>query len=208
VEANGLDLAQLKKVVLQSIKYEEPLSLIMQLVVGRRAAGLISVDGGGDSGGSVGTAIAGQCLPFLSNEQALLDSLPDDCRLRNQRVFAIIKACTSVKALVYAVNPQETAIHSSGRGAFKLDLRSLLDSSARSTIDFRHNASGGTADDVVTWTRLINRFVDTALNVKAPMNLKDGSVARDKLEKLFQYGVKDAALREWGLGGLTTKEGA
>jgi hypothetical protein len=96
---------------------------------------------------------------------------------------------------VEAVNPPEPP----GR-YFKLNLLSLIDGSRQHTIDLRQQGIDLiSVKDLMNWIRLINRLVDNALNCQRAINLKDNSSLNRKLDCLFEYGVKDAALRSYFL---------
>lgn len=121
-----------------------------------------------------------KCNQCRSNKLAVGD---EGCtnKQRNQR----IANCQSLDELVSCMNPKHDV-------QYKLDLRSTLNS-----IEFRQHTSSKDKTTVTNWIRFCTAFVLNSARLRSPMALKSTTSIEEEFDLLFEYVVKDRAIRNY-----------
>jgi hypothetical protein len=123
---------------------------------------------------------------FKSNRDAM------GMRRNNQRHLAL-ESCQDVHDLSSLINPD-------GR-YYKLNLQNLV-TGRQPTLEFRQHSATINYQKVAAWVRLCTLFVQNSASLKAPKPFKDGRTVDFGMDALFQFVIKDRALRDFYKGRL------
>ena len=120
-----------------------------------------------------------KCNQCRSNKLAVGD---EGCtnKQRNQR----IANCQSLDELVSCMNPKHDV-------QYKLDLRRV------NSIEFRQHTSSKDKTTVTNWIRFCTAFVLNSARLRSPMALKSTTSIEEEFDLLFEYVVKDRAIRNY-----------
>ncbi|KAL7532441.1 hypothetical protein ACHAXR_008343 [Thalassiosira sp. AJA248-18] len=128
-----------------------------------------------------------RCETCRSNKQAMAG---DTNKERNQQ----ISKCGTAEELIEFLNPMETH-------HYKLNLRRLVDATGQSapkrSIEFRQHTSSKDKATVTHWIRFCTAFVRNSARLRAPMALNETTSIEEEFALLFEYVVKDRALRNF-----------
>ena len=169
VEVANPSLAQLKSLCCAWLKYEDALDLLVH---------------------SSRRADANRYC--LSNRRS-----PSLAGRSNDQARDLVMACTSRAALYELLNPQ-------GSRYFKLNLQNLA-SGRQPTVEVRMHQGTSEYARIGGWVRLMVHFVEHALGKPAddpahpPAAFTEERTPMDKLQRLFQWVVKDRRLRDYWL---------
>ena len=161
-----------------------------------------------DVTGVKGTALRRICQNWCKYEDAIDLFMPpsrrgDDnkfCRsnrrnsqllsLSNREVNDRLARCNKIGALASLMNPEPRSRY------YKLNLQNLVNNRQR-TIEFRHHSATYEYPKISNWVRFLIAFVEASLENPAPDNFLDHRTAEQKLERLFEWVVKDRLLRNF-----------
>ncbi|KAL7544570.1 hypothetical protein ACHAWF_007947 [Thalassiosira exigua] len=130
-----------------------------------------------------------QCEDCRSNKQAMEG---DTNKQRNQNV----SRCGSLEELVACLNPVQNQ-------QYKLNLRKLVnhghpgDPVTKRVVEFRQHTSSKDKTTVTHWIRFCSAFITNSARLRAPMALKGTTSIEEEFDLLFEYVVKDRALRNF-----------
>jgi len=102
----------------------------------------------------------------------------------NKEANDYILSCRNLDELIGLFNPE-------GR-YHKVNLTALR--SASPTVEFRQHSSTTNGAKAVNWVRFCMQLVASTSKLKPPGNFRDGASAQEKLDRLFQWVVKDPKL--------------
>jgi len=119
---------------------------------------------------------------FKSNRAAVGDKTVSNLT-RNRT----LSACGTTSELCRVMNP-------SGR-YYKLNLQNLA-SGRQPTIEFRQHSGTSNFEKISTWVRFCMAIVTNSSQFKEPSALKKSRTLDEQLEMLFEYVIKDRALRD------------
>jgi hypothetical protein len=92
-----------------------------------------------------------------------------------------------VQELVGCINPSKEQ-------CYKLNLSCLVD---HGYIEFRHHESSKDKTTVTNWIRFCAAFVKNSARLRSPLSLKETTSIEEEFDLLFEYVVKDRALRNF-----------
>ncbi|KAL9186037.1 hypothetical protein ACHAXT_005275 [Thalassiosira profunda] len=152
------------------------------------------------------------CQNFVKYEEATDSFVPwglredrcDNCRSNKQAAEGssnkqrneLIGRCKSLEELVKCVNPVADR-------QYKLSVRGLLgdisagESASKQSIEFRQHVSSKDKTTVTNWIRFCAAFVRNSARLRSPMALKATTSIEEEFSLLFEYVVKDRALRNF-----------
>ncbi|KAL7498966.1 hypothetical protein ACHAWT_010015 [Skeletonema menzelii] len=120
------------------------------------------------------------CCDCISNKQHITG------RTNKERNILLSK-CKTVQELIGCMNP-------SNEQHYKLNLSCLLDCGY---IEFRQHESSKDKTTVTNWIRFCAAFVKNSSRLRSPLSLKETTSIEDEFDLLFEYVVKDRALRNF-----------
>eukprot|EP00970_Alexandrium_tamarense_P000960 scaffold106_cov209-Alexandrium_tamarense.AAC.41 len=137
-----------------------------------------------------------RCFDCRSNKEAMSAQYTTN-KQRNVR----IAKCESLKELVQCLNPAESQ-------RYKLDLQHLIEQNnangdhavptiPNQALEFRQGTSSKDKTAVTHWIRFCMSFVRNSARLRAPMALKGTTSLEEEFDLLFEYVVKDRALRDY-----------
>ncbi len=130
-----------------------------------------------------------RCESCRSNKQAVEGNTNKE---RNVR----ISKCETMEDLVSCMNPAAT-------NHYKLHIRGTVvgydrgDDDPRAAIEFRHHASSTDKTTVTHWIRFCAAFVRNSSRLRSPAALKGTTSLEEEFDLLFEYVIKDRALRNY-----------
>jgi hypothetical protein len=119
---------------------------------------------------------------FKSNKTAIGDR--NKSNLERNRIIA---ACGTTSEVCHAMNP-------SGR-YYKLNLQNLA-TGRQPTIEFRQHSGTSNFEKISAWVRLCMAIATNSARFKEPSALKNSRTLEEQFEMLFEYVIKDRALRD------------
>lgn len=119
---------------------------------------------------------------FKSNKLAVGDANASNLE-RNQ----IIAACGATSILCHTINP-------TGR-YYKVNLQNLA-TGRQPTVEFRQHSGTSNFGKISNWVRLCMAIVTNSAEFRGPSALKKSRTPKKQFEMLFEYVIKDRALRE------------
>jgi hypothetical protein len=135
-----------------------------------------------------------RCHDCQSNKRAMSEKAQRD--LTNKERNVMIAKCTSLQELVSCLNPMEGQF-------YKLHLQHLSLPTALHaintphTIEFRQHPASKDKTTMTHWIRFCMAFVNNSSRLRAPMALKNTTSLEEEFDLLFEYVVKDRALRNF-----------
>ncbi|KAL3787061.1 hypothetical protein HJC23_011745 [Cyclotella cryptica] len=134
-----------------------------------------------------------------SNKRAMSEKPQQE--LTNKQRNVMIGKCTSFQDLVSCLNPVEGQ-------CYKLNLQHLSlpttlhhtnnSTTPRSrTMEFRQHPSSKDKTTITHWIRFCMAFVNNSARLRPPMALKNTTSLEEEFDLLFEYVVKDRALRNF-----------
>lgn len=130
-----------------------------------------------------------QCGSCRSNKEAVEGNTNKERNIR-------ISKCSSMDELIDCMNP-DVICH------YKLHMRGTVVGNIGATnnpmlaIEFRHHSSSKDKTIVTHWIRLCIVFVLNSSRLRSPMALKSTTSIDEEFELLFEYIIKDRALRNF-----------
>jgi hypothetical protein len=114
-------------------------------------------------------------------------------QLNNKDRNNMIARCTSFQDLLSCLNPNADA-------SYKLNLRNLISSPSNNNklyIEFRQHPTSKDKTTTTNWIRFCMAFVKNSARLRAPNPLKNTTSIEDEFDLLFEYVIKDRALRNF-----------
>jgi hypothetical protein len=138
------------------------------------------------------------CSDCRGNKLAMRgdETNPQQQQLNNKDRNNQIAKCTSFRDLISCLNPQEGQ-------HYKLNLRNLIPTAASSnnnnniSIEFRQHPTSKDKTTTTHWIRFCMAFVKNSARLRSPNALKNTTSIEDEFDLLFEYVVKDRALRNF-----------
>jgi hypothetical protein len=143
------------------------------------------------------------CQNFIKYEESMDSFMPTnrrgdhccDCKSNKQHVKGesnkernyLLSKCKTVQELVGCINPSKEQ-------CYKLNLSCLVD---HGYIEFRHHESSKDKTTVTNWIRFCAAFVKNSARLRSPLSLKETTSIEEEFDLLFEYVVKDRALRNF-----------
>lgn len=130
-----------------------------------------------------------RCEFCRSNKQAV------EGRTNKERNVRIMK-CETMEDLVECMNP-------AAANCYKLHIRGAVvgytrgDADPGFAIEFRHHASSTDKTTVTHWVRFCAAFVRNSSRLRSPAALKGTTSLEEEFDLLFEYVIKDRALRNY-----------
>ena len=121
---------------------------------------------------------------FQSNRR----SVSHDNVLTNRQCLTGLAACADLTSLVHMMNAH-------GR-YYKLNMQNLI-TGRQPTIEFRQHSATANYEKVSAWVRFCLLFVANAAKLQAPKAFKQSRSVDEHFEALFQFVIKDRALRNY-----------
>jgi len=168
VDVSSFTTSQLIKVCQQFVKYEEVLDTFMP--------------------SSRRTGSTESNSYFQSNRGSVEDQIFYGGAVSNRQIHNALEECHDVPSLVNMMNRQ-------GR-YYKLNMQNLA-TGRQPTIEFRQHSATMNYEKVSAWIRFCIAFCMNSARLKAPTPFTDRSSLEKKFEGLFQFVIKDRALREF-----------
>ena len=103
-----------------------------------------------------------------------------------------LNRCGSIDELANLVNPD-------GSRYYKLNLQNLVEG-RQQTVEFRQHSATASYEKIANWVRFCLRLVENAAKYKAPQAFASSTTLDGRFEALFQYVIKDRALRDFYKG--------
>ncbi|CAB9524180.1 Putative amidoligase enzyme [Seminavis robusta] len=125
---------------------------------------------------------------FKSNRQAL----DDNGYTTNKQRHDALGSCSSVAELADLMNPGSSRYH-------KINLQNLV-TGRQPTIEFRQHSATSNSRKVSSWVRFCVTLVSNSARLAAPSPFKEDRDVDFQFEALFQFVVKDRALRDYYRG--------
>lgn len=126
----------------------------------------------------------------LSNKLAMKGDKTQQ-QLNNKERNNMIARCTSFRDLIHCLNPEDDR-------SYKLNLRNLINSTNNKLyIEFRQHPTSKDKTTTTNWIRLCMAFVKNSARLRSPNALKNTTSIEDEFDLLFEYVVKDRALRNF-----------
>lgn len=118
-----------------------------------------------------------------------------DCRSNKQHIKGrtnkerndLLSKCKTMQDLVGCMNPSKEQ-------CYKLNLSCLIDCGY---IEFRQHESSKDKTTVTNWIRFCAAFVRNSARLRSPLSLKETTSIEEEFDLLFEYVVKDRALRNF-----------
>lgn len=175
IDVNSFSHDQLVKISQNFIKYEDAIDTFMPL---SRRSGSLESD-----------------QYFKSNRQSIFTRIIKEYGYQpnkgtNRLCHDKLQETNSIEELVNLMN-------SDGR-YFKLNLQNLL-SGRQPTIEFRQHSATVNYEKVSYWIRFCVAFVLNSAKLPSPTPFADNKSIDNKLDALFQFVIKDRALRDFYL---------
>jgi len=170
VDVSTFSFSQIVKICQQFVKYEQVLDTFMPL--SRRTGSAESSDF------------------FQSNRESVHKNFYYGGRgqMSNRRMLEALEECDDIDSLVGLMNRK-------GR-YYKLNLQNLA-TRRQTTIEFRQHSATMSYEKVGSWVRLCVAFCMNSAKLRAPSHFKDGTSMEDMFQGLFQFVIKDRALRDF-----------
>jgi len=128
---------------------------------------------------------------FASNRQQVQNMAGNSRR----SVIDTLANCEDLESLVYTMNG---ATDGSGR-YFKLNLQNLV-TGRQPTIEFRQHSGTFEYEKVRAWIRFCVLLSFNAARLRAPTSFSSQTSVEEQFQALFQYVIKDRALRDYYKG--------
>lgn len=112
---------------------------------------------------------------------------------RSKERHLALANCQNIQDLSNLINPD-------GR-YYKLNLQNLV-TGRQPTLEFRQHSATINYQKVAGWVRFCTLFVQNSAKYKAPTPFKQGRTVDFGMDALFQYVIKDRALRNFYKGRL------
>jgi Putative amidoligase enzyme len=125
---------------------------------------------------------------FKSNREALRNVGYTSNRERHNA----LGRCTTTNQLAELMNPNGSRYH-------KVNLQNLI-TGRQPTIEFRQHSATANAKKVNNWVRFCITLVTNSAHLASPSPFREGKDIDAQFEALFQFVVKDRALREYYRG--------
>ena len=145
------------------------------------------------------------CQNFIKYEESVDSFMPShrrdghccDCRSNKQHIKGmtnkerndLLSKCKTVQELVSCMNPSKEC--------YKLNFSFLIDCGY---IEFRQHESSKDKTTVTNWIRFCAAFVKNSTRLRSPLSLKETTSIEEEFDLLFEYVVKDRALRNFYRG--------
>lgn len=110
----------------------------------------------------------------------------------NERRHKALGACRSKEALAALMNPNQSRYH-------KINLQNLV-TGRQPTIEFRQHSATSNGRKVNSWVRFCITMVVNSARLKAPTSFNESRDLNFQFDALFQFVVKDRALRDYYRG--------
>ncbi len=127
-----------------------------------------------------------RCEDCRSNKNALYNSGAKTNKQMNVR----ISKCTTIEELVLLMNPNRSF-------NYKLNIMMLLEPPTERKVEFRQHTSSKDKTVVTHWIRFCTAFVRNSARLRAPLALKATTSIENEFDLMFEYIVKDRALRNY-----------
>ena len=144
------------------------------------------------------------CMNFIKYEESVDSFMPShrrddhccDCRSNKHHIKGgnnnkernnLLSKCKTVQELVDCMN-------SSKEQCYKLNLSCLVE---LGYIEFRQHESSKDKTTVTNWIRFCAAFVKNSARLRSPLSLKETTSIEEEFDLLFEYVVKDRALRNF-----------
>mmetsp|Transcript_14042 Transcript_14042/g.28653 ORF Transcript_14042/g.28653 Transcript_14042/m.28653 type:complete len:538 (+) Transcript_14042:158-1771(+) len=143
------------------------------------------------------------CMNFIKYEESIDSFMPShrrddhccDCRSNKHHIKGgnnkernnLLSKCKTVQELVDCMNP-------SNEQCYKLNLSCLVE---LGYIEFRQHESSKDKTTVTNWIRFCAAFVKNSARLRSPLSLKETTSIEEEFDLLFEYVVKDRALRNF-----------
>ena len=101
----------------------------------------------------------------------------------------LLSTCKTLEELVDCMNPSPTK-----EKFYKLNLSCLLQDGV---MEFRQHPSSKDKTTVTHWIRFCAAFVKNSARLRSPLSLKETTSIEEEFDLLFEYVVKDRALRDF-----------
>ena len=130
-----------------------------------------------------------RCESCRSNKQAVEGNTNKERNIR-------ISKCSTMEELLNCMNP-DVSRH------YKLQMRGTVVGNTRGmtnpmlALEFRHHSSSKDKKIVTHWIRFCIAFVLNSSRLRSPMALKNTTSIDEEFELLFEYIIKDRALRNF-----------
>jgi hypothetical protein len=173
IDVSKLSLSQIIKVAQNVVKYEEAIDSFMPWY--RRED---------------------CCSDCLSNKFVIKDQDLEQQLLNNKERNDMIGKCATFRDLIACINPEEDK-------CYKLNFRNLIVPSTDSktngslTVEFRQHPSSKDKTTTTHWIRFCMALVQNSARLRSPMALKNTTSIEDEFDLLFEYVIKDRALRNF-----------
>ena len=168
IDVSSLSTLQLIKVCQQFVKYEEVMDLLMPN--SRRS--------GSQESNSY----------FKSNRQNIADLILNGYNVTNKQIHEVIGNCVNITSLANVMNGSSRY--------FKLNMQNLV-TGRQPTLEFRQHSATMEYEKVGAWTRFCVLFCLNSAKLRAPKPFAENRSTKRKFEALFQFVIKDRALREF-----------
>jgi len=122
-------------------------------------------------------------LYFKSNKNAVKGE-----NATNAEIHKALASCRTIEELGSMINP-------TGR-YYKLNLQNLVNG-RQPTVEFRQHSATCNGSKINTWIRFCMLLTTNSHKFPAPKSLKNSRNADDQFEMLFQYVIKDRALKNY-----------
>ena len=126
-----------------------------------------------------------QCDQYFQSNRG---SVSHNNVLTNRQCLTGLAACADLASLVHMMNAH-------GR-YYKLNLQNLM-TGRQPTIEFRQHSATANYEKVSAWVRLCLLFVANSAKLQAPKAFKQSRSLDYQFEALFQFVIKDRALRNY-----------
>ncbi|GKY96023.1 hypothetical protein MPSEU_000562800 [Mayamaea pseudoterrestris] len=130
-----------------------------------------------------------QCDEFFASNRR---SVSRNNLLTNRQCLTGLAACADLHSLIDMMN-------NGGSRYYKLNLQNLR-TGRQPTIEFRQHSGTMNYAKVSAWVRFCLAFVTNSAKLRAPKAFKSSRSLDDQLEALFQFVIKDRALRNYYRG--------
>lgn len=167
VDVSGFTIAQLTKVCQQFVKYEDVIDSFMPH---SRRTGSTESDS-----------------YFRSNRNHVQDLL-GVTRATNRAIHRALGQCADIDSLTHLMNGSSRY--------FKLNMQNLA-TRRQTTLEFRQHSATMSYEKVGAWIRFCVLFCWNSAKFRPPTPFREGSSMEKKFNALFQFVIKDRALRDF-----------